>query len=160
MCSDRCESWLWSWVCKLYSRKGVLKPWGANGDEGMSCLLAFQDWREMPVIHTSAKETRRGYLSHRMWVFQLLWWVVLPKPWNVFGLIVSVSPKTATCLHWWTLSSTHYECNLGKAINFSAISSVPQQQDEVQGSNVATDGLWEKAPEHGLLMFLRHGEVR
>ena len=72
----------------------------------------------------------------------------------------SVSPKTARCLDWWTISSTHYQCNLGKAINFSAINPVPQHQDEVQGWNMAIGGLWQKAPEHWLLMFLGHGEVR
>ena len=142
-------------------------PGGVSSSPGewmvrKECLVCwvFQIWRQMPVFLGRAKETRRRYLHHRMWVFQLLWWVVFPKPGNMFRLSVSISSKTARCLDWWTISSTHYQRNLGKAINFSAINFVPQHQDDVQGCNVAIHGLWEKAPEHWPLVILGHAEVQ
>ena len=47
---------------------------------------------------------------------------------------------------------------LEKPFNFSGINSVPQHQHEVQGWNVAIDGLWEKVPERWLYMFPGRGE--
>ena len=49
---------------------------------------------------------------------------------------------------------------LEEPFNFSGINSVPQHQGEVQGWNVAIDGLWEKAPEWWLYLFPGQGEVQ
>ena len=85
---------------------------------GRNCLACcvFQIWRHMPVFLRRARQTRRRYLLHRMWVSQRLWWAVFPKPRNVFRWIVRVSPKTTRYLDGRTISSTRDQCNLGEAI--------------------------------------------
>lgn len=125
------DCWLWRWgpgsnvqwrvwVMGVKSRvrtlfKGVLKRWEVHA-ETVSRLLVFQGPGHMPVAQRSGKETRRICVRHRMWVFQLFRWAVFPKPCNVFGWITSVPSKTTRCLDGCTASSTHYQCNLGKAI--------------------------------------------
>ena len=161
MCSERCEAWLWSWVCELYSQKGVLlKPWGVNGWEGivLSAVFFRFDGRcqffsgvlkrqegGVYFIECEYSSSSDGWSSPKHGACSDGWSVFHPKQLDVStGGLFPVLVTSAT---------------LEKPFNFSAINSVPQHQDEVRGWNVATDGLWEKAPEHGLLMFLGHGEV-
>ena len=126
-----------------------------DGKQGMFCLLVFQGRWNMPVTQRRGKEKRRICLCHRMWVFQLFQWAIFPKPWNVFSSIRQLDVWVGGLFPLLITMAI-----LEEPFNFSGINSVPQHLGEVQGWNVAIDGLWEKAPEWWLYLFPGHGEMQ